>query len=57
LFIVAAAGMQQEQRNKVMALYHQTAAVKAKAVAAYVADLVVEMSDRQDKFLVFAYHK
>ncbi|KAF6256809.1 P-loop containing nucleoside triphosphate hydrolase protein [Scenedesmus sp. NREL 46B-D3] len=50
-------GMQQEQRNKVMALYHETATVKASAVAAYVADLVVEMSDRQDKFLVFAYHR
>ncbi|WIA22000.1 hypothetical protein OEZ85_004354 [Tetradesmus obliquus] len=50
-------GMQQEQRNKVMALYHETAKVKASAVAAYVADLVVEMSSSQDKFLVFAYHK
>lgn len=49
--------MQQEQRNKVMALYHETAKVKASAVAAYVADLVVEMSSSQDKFLVFAYHK
>lgn len=40
----------------VMQLWHQTAKVKAKAVADYVKELLMN-SDPDDKCLVFAYHR
>lgn len=49
--------MEQEQHNIIMNLYHETAKIKADAVAQYVAEMVEDMSDEDDKFLVFAYHR
>jgi hypothetical protein len=48
--------MEQQQRHMVMQLWHQTAKVKAKAVADYVKELLMN-SDPDDKCLVFAYHR
>jgi hypothetical protein len=54
---VLLAGLEQQQHSLIMQLWHDTAHIKADAVAQYVSDLLLEMSDPDDKFLVFAYHR
>jgi hypothetical protein len=51
-------GLQQEQRNMIMQLWHTTAKHKIKAVGAYITDLLESIWDSNGtKFLVFAHHK
>jgi SWI/SNF-related matrix-associated actin-dependent regulator 1 of chromatin subfamily A len=45
--------MKQDQRTAIMALYHETARAKIKAVQEYIHDML----DNDCKFLVFAHHK
>jgi len=54
---VLLAGLEQQQHSLIMQLWHLHARIKADAVAQYVSDLLLEMSDPDDKFLVFAYHR
>eukprot|EP00879_Flechtneria_rotunda_P033580 GHRR01037205.1.p1 GENE.GHRR01037205.1~~GHRR01037205.1.p1 ORF type:complete len:626 (+),score=250.64 GHRR01037205.1:205-2082(+) len=49
-------GMEQQQRTMIMQLWHNTARIKADAVADYVKEMLSDCSDPDDKFLVFAYH-